>query len=120
MTPRKEAFEQQARRAAKAIHWLAKFLLLLPFGLILIFTGFVFGDSSSLWLGIPLIVLGVAIWCYALWFAFVGRLRALKCPICGNRGRIIKREWDYYFHCPNCNRFASTRVGVPDHTSPAS
>jgi len=120
MTPKKEAFEAHARRAAKAVHWIASLMLLLPIALILLLAGGAFTKLSSLWIGIPTIALGLAILGYLVWFTFAGRKRLLTRPICGTCGHFKRRRWDYYFHCPQCSRSASTGVGVPGHNSSAS
>jgi len=118
VTPKKEAFQLQARQAARAVNWLVRLLVWVPLGFLLVLTGLGLTQSSSLWIGIPTLALGVAVCCYVLWFAFVGRVRALLCPNCGTRGCITKREWDYYFHCPKCGRSASTGVGVAEDYVP--
>jgi hypothetical protein len=107
------AFRTQARRAGRAVLWILRVLFAVFIGLVLCMSGLVLTHYLLPWIGIPLSVLGVFIFCYGLWWAVAGRFRCLTCPVCGVRGRISKDEWAYLFHCPQCGRTADTGVGVP-------
>jgi hypothetical protein len=105
------------RRAARAVSWFLRFSLTVALAIILFFAGLSF--TQSLWprVGIPMSIGGVALFCYAVWWVFVGRFRLMMCPICGVRGEFTKDEWAYFFHCPKCGRTADTRVPIKQ-TSP--
>jgi hypothetical protein len=109
------AFRIQARRAGRAVMWALRVVAVMFLGLVLCVAGVVFTQSLSPWpwVGVPVGLSGIAVFCYGLWWGMIGRFRCLTCPVCGVRGRISKDEWAYMFHCPKCGRKGDTGIGVP-------
>ena len=76
------AFRIQARRAGRAVMWALRVVAVMFLGLVLCVAGVVFTQSLSPWpwVGVPVGLSGIAVFCYGLWWGMIGRFRCLTCP----------------------------------------
>jgi hypothetical protein len=102
-------FEAQARRAGRTISWRLDAMMT---GFLAGFVGLIglVALSTVIWIGIVLLLTGVALAGYGIRRVCVGRYRDLICPNCGCVGEILKIQQSYQFHCPQCDQTADTGI----------